>query len=81
MRWRKDRPEKVDLDAKDIRATRAMYIDEDTQRVELTIDTSDNYRVTITMTPNQSRKLIEQLTQAYHAINPPLRTRFETFGQ
>lgn len=80
MRWRKDRRERVDLDAQKIEATRAMYIDEDIQRVEMTIETSDNYRVVITMTPRQARQLLEQLTMSYHAINPPLRTRTETFG-
>lgn len=80
MRWRKNREELVDLDVTEIRAARAMYIDEDVQRVEVTISTTDDFRVRLTLTPRQTAALIEQATMAYTAINPRLRTRTETYG-
>lgn len=81
MRWRKERPEKVELEVTKIGASRAIYVDEDTQRVEMRMITTDKYEVLITLTPNQTRDLIEQLTMSYYAINPPLKTRRETYGQ
>lgn len=80
MRWRKNKEELVELDAKAVSAARAMFIDEETQRVELTIDTSDNYKVRITLTSRQTQELIEKATMAFYAINPPLRTSRNTFG-
>lgn len=80
MRWRKNRAEKVELEATKIGASRAIYVDQETQRVEIKMLTSDNYEVIITLTPSQARDLIEQTTMAFYAINPPLRTRRETYG-
>lgn len=80
MRWRKEKQELVELDAKKVTAARAMYIDENTQRVELTIETSDNYLVRITLTTPQVQQMIEQSTMAFYAIHPPLRTSRNTYG-
>ena len=80
MRFRRNKAEKVELDVTKIGASRAMYIDADIQRVEVRILTSDNFEVILSLTPHQTAELIEQMTMSYYAINPPLRTRRETFG-
>lgn len=72
MPWSKE-PE-VLLDIKAVGASRAMYVDEETQRVRVTFTTTDNQIVAMELTPHQAARLIEQATSAYYAIVPQLKT-------
>jgi metal-sulfur cluster biosynthetic enzyme len=72
MPWSKE-PE-VLLDIKAVGASRAMYVDEETQRVRVTFTTTDNQIVAMELTPHQAARLIEQTTSAYYAIVPQLKT-------
>lgn len=66
--------ERVELVVKNIGASRGMYVDEDNQKVLLTLKTTDNQTIELEMSSRQAAKAIEGLLSVYNAINPPLRT-------
>lgn len=57
-----------------VRASRARYISPDIQRVEIEFEV-DEGRLTLDLHPSQALQLINELSSAYTAINPPLPPR------
>lgn len=64
--------EHVTLTAKDIKSARAIFESEDRQRIDLTVTTEEDYRVTIELSPKLAHKAILEMGIAYNTINPPL---------
>jgi hypothetical protein len=57
-------------------ASRAVYSDPDVkERVEVRIKVEGGYKLTLDMNITQCTTLIQQLTAAHDAINPPLRSQ------
>ena len=56
-----------------IRATRAMFVSPDVQEVHVEFVTDENDRLVLQLAPRHAYTLIHELTNAYNAINPPLR--------
>ena len=67
--WRRKNKEAVSVTK--AQATRAIYVDEDTQMVEIRLVIDTGEEVTLSLTPRVSRKLVEQLLATHAAINPP----------
>lgn len=59
---------------KEAKASRAVYLSENIQRVEVDLEMEDGTRLVLTMSSHLAGKLILQMSAAYTAINPPLRT-------
>jgi hypothetical protein len=63
------------IEVKKIGASRAKYESPDIQRIEVRMTLEgDLGDLTIILTPSQGHELITNLTTAYTAINPPLRS-------
>ena len=61
-----------------VKASRARYLDTDNQRIELSIEVEpDGDRIILDLSTAQAAKAIHQLTNAHDAIHPPLRARTE----
>lgn len=60
---------------KRIRGSRAMYVTDEIQRVELKIELENGETIRVDMTPKQCHELVYSLTAAYDAIHPPI-TRY-----
>jgi hypothetical protein len=71
--WSRD-PELL-IDIKSVGASRAMYVDEDTQRVRFEFTTMDDQKIVMELTSRQTGILLEQGMQAYYAMNPALKIR------
>lgn len=65
---------------KAIRGVRAMYLSPDHQEVNIEFLHEDGNRLTLQLTPEQTRGLIGDLVAAYEAINPPLNTRSNNYS-
>lgn len=63
-----------DLRLTKVSATRAVFVDTALPpEVEMRLTLDDGLgTLTVRMTPQHARELISQLTNTYHAINPPL---------
>jgi hypothetical protein len=81
MRMPWSREPEVLLDIKAVGASRAIYVDEETQRVRIVFTTTDDQKIIMELPSRKAGELIEQLTSAYYAINPTLKTARGTFGQ
>lgn len=57
---------------KRIRAARAMYVSDEIQRIEITMDLENGETVRVDMTPKKAHGLIVMLESAYNAIHPPI---------
>jgi len=53
-------------------AARARYVDQDVQRVDVGVTTTDGESVTIDLSLDQTRQLVIDLTNAYGACSPAL---------
>lgn len=62
------------LRIKKIRASRAVFVNQDVQEVEIQFVTEDGERLDLQMPSRLAPALIQELTIAYQAINPPLRS-------
>lgn len=60
----------------DIKAARALYIGPDSQRIDLEMKV-DGERLVLELGVMQAQALIQQLSTAYLAINPPLKRTHE----
>lgn len=58
-----------------VRASRAIFIAQDVQEVEIKFMTEGDLPITFRMTPRLAHDLIIQLSTAYTAINPPINSR------
>lgn len=58
-----------------VNAVRAVYVSPDLQEVHLTLTAESGEKVTYQVSVTLARQLIEEITQAYYAILPPLKTR------
>lgn len=66
------RKERQSLRVKKIRAARAVFLDQDVQEMEIEFETEEGDRLTLQFMPRLAPGLIQELTGAYEAINPPL---------
>lgn len=69
--WWNRRPQ-MNIPVEKIRASRAVYISPDIQKVEMEI-WADGQSLILDMTSEQASELVRQLSVAYTAINPPLK--------
>lgn len=67
--------EKEVIELSSVRAVRCVYESEDIQRIEMSLTDANGQVITYSMNSRNGASLIEQLTHAYHAINPQLKTR------
>lgn len=58
-----------------IRATRAVFVNEDVQEVHIDFITNTGERLVLQLNPKMVPSLIGELTDSYEAINPPLSHR------
>jgi len=64
---------KEDTYVKKIRAVRAKYVDPDHNEINIDFVNEAGAQLTLRLKPEQARTLINELSNAYEAINPPLR--------
>ena len=65
---------KTHLRLKRIRAARAIFeSDLGHQEIELTVLTDDGDKIVFQMPPQLAHRLVNEISNAYEAINPPLR--------
>lgn len=57
---------------KKIRAARMMFLSDEIQRVQITMDLENGERVCVDMPPPMAYKLIVELESAYSTIHPPI---------
>jgi len=57
-----------------VHASRAVFESEEIQRVDIELTLDYDIKVRLELNPRLTQQLIVQLTNAYLAINPPLRT-------
>lgn len=69
--WWNRRP-KMNIPVERVKASRAIYISPDVQKIEMEV-WADGQSLVLDMTSKQAAELIQQLSAAYMAINPPLR--------
>lgn len=62
------------LRIKKVRASRAVFINQDVQEVEINLITEDGERLDLQLPSRLVPGLIQGLSIAYTAINPPLRS-------
>jgi hypothetical protein len=72
--------EKDSVPLTEVNAIRAMYISPDLQEVHMTLTAEGGEKVTYQVSVRLTRKLIEELTQAYYAIVPEIRNRRSGIG-
>lgn len=53
-------------------ATRALYVSDEIQRIEMKIELEIGETILVDMTPKQGHTLIRQLESSYNAIHPPI---------
>ena len=63
----------IPIPVKRIRASRAVFLSEEVQRIDITIELDYGDKIRLEMHPQLAHKLIAELTSAYLAINPPIR--------
>lgn len=61
-----------------VKASRAVYLSPDVQRVEVEVITEDGEHLILNLTSKQAGELAIQLNTAYEAIHPVLRTGLGT---
>lgn len=66
--------ERQSLRIKKARAARAIFVNTETQEVEVQLLTDDGERLELQIPSSVAHTLIMHMTEAYLAINPPLRT-------
>lgn len=71
---------KVHLDIKEVAASKAVYQGKGIMpRVRFTLTTEDDQKIDFELDVENAALLIEQMTHAYYAIVPELKTRRHTF--
>jgi hypothetical protein len=65
------KPQEV-FPVKAIRAVRMMFITDEVQRVQITMDLENGEKVSVDMTPRLAYKLIVELESAYATIHPQI---------
>lgn len=63
---------KEELRVSKVKATRALYGDGTVQEVEIKLKVEDGNTLILLLHPDVAASLIQQTTQAYEAIRPPL---------
>ena len=57
---------------KRIRAARALYVSDEIQRIEVTMELENGETIRVDMTPKKAHEFIVTLESAYNAIHPPI---------
>lgn len=57
---------------KRVRAARAMYVSDEIQRIEMTLELENGETIRVDMTPRKGYELIVTLESAYNAIHPQI---------
>lgn len=72
---------KDDVRVKRIRGSRAVYLTEDAQEVEIKIESEDGDFLTLRLKPAMVRGLVGDLVVAYEAICPPINRRAAAYSE
>lgn len=68
------------ITARRAKATRAVYVDDEHSEIEVTLEIEDGTLLVIRMTPKVAGPLIVQMSTAYTAIHPPLKSGLGAAG-
>lgn len=81
---RRRRRQVLDLDGSDILkigAARALLLAPDQHEIEITLELRGGAKLRLRLRPRLAAKLVQELSIAYEAINPPLRRSYNPADQ
>lgn len=66
--------ERQSLRIQKVKASRAVFINQDVQEVEISLITEDGERLDLQLPSRLAPKLIQEMMLSYQAIHPPIQT-------